>query len=626
VFAWAVAICATHAAAQSPSEKGEDCRDDITEAAGYKFREVKVKARYLPDLRHPLPAPGTTYSPATVTTIVQDVSQALTNEALREAEEGQTEHQLLNTVTVGRGKLSDSFGFGLKFVTSCAKPIEEAECRKSLGDANSQCVDVIIHAFSIRVNTADPISNLVNLPRSNRPSFLSKVPGPLLAFNPRLGVDHDRAFGPAASFDTSTNLLDLSNNLRSLPLQPRRTRLDFRSSGRRSLDGPFYETLSRLSFSHSFASALERLGLELDFEADHYPEGQADYLKNAMRIGGNVSFRTSSTLFEAVSLNARYRWSSNRLNTQAPLLPEAAKENSFEGNALLDGRLWKGTSRLALWIEANSPDRVADNYQRAAAMWGYQREFIVVPNQTIGVEVVVGGGRTWGQVPQYARFYGGNWARNFLYEAKDAPVLSGFPRGPLIRSFGSGRALADDGIRGGATSYWHVNLNVNVPVPQWSSPIVPNISISLPKKDAQGKVVLDENQEPVMVDTPLRVILKNQGQSSRKVLERLFVKEGMDVAEAQAKARRELKSINSILGFMADQANIYSVKPLFMFDAARLHTPGALNNRTKLAAGGGIQFTLVIAKFEAGYVRTLRPLPGDDKGNFVMRLFFQNMF
>lgn len=629
-FAIGVLLCltlsTTLAGAQSHSEKGEDCRDDITEAAGFKFRAVKVKARYLPDLRHPLPTPGTTYSPAIVTTIVQDVSQALTDEALRENEEGQTEHQLLNTVTVGRGRVSDAFGFGIKFVTSCAKKVDESECKKSLGDANSQCVDVDIHAFSVRVNTADPISNLINVPRSNRPSFLSKVPGPLLAFNPKLGIEHDRGFGPSVSFDTSTNLLDLSRNLRSLPLHSKKTRLDFRSTGRRSLDGPFYETVSKLALSHSFADALERLALEIDFEADHYPAGQGDLLQNAVRIGGNVRLRTNSTLFEAISLNARYRWSSNRLNSQTPLLSEAASENSFEGNALLDGRLWKGTSRLAFWVEGNSPNRGDENYQRAAAVWGYQKEFILVPNQTIGIEVLTGGGRTWGNIPQYARFYGGNWTKNFLYEAKDAPVLTVFPRGPLIRSFGSGRAIAGQSLREGATSYWHFNLNVNIPVPKWSSPIVPDISISLPKKDAQGRIILDENQEPVMEDRPLRVILKNQGESSRRVLERLFVKDGLSVAKAEAKARRELKSINSILGFMADQANIYSFKPLFMFDAARLHSPDAINNRTKFAIGGGLQFTLVIAKFEAGYMRTLRPLPGDDKGNVVLRLFFQNLF
>jgi hypothetical protein len=180
LFALQISLCvifglalAGNARAQTGdhTEKGEGCRDDIAEADGFKFRAVKVKARYLPDLRHPLPQPGDPYSPVTVTTMVQDVSQALTDEAMRESVEGQTEHALLNTVTVGKGKLSDGFGFGIKFVTSCAKPVPPADCEKALGAGNPQCVDVAIHAFSVRINTADPISNLMNIPRSNRPSF-----------------------------------------------------------------------------------------------------------------------------------------------------------------------------------------------------------------------------------------------------------------------------------------------------------------------------------------------------------------------------------------------------------------------------------------------------------------------
>jgi len=619
VFAAAVVLCAfAPAHAQSATEEGAGCREDITEADGFKIRKVKVKARYVPDLRHPVPAAGTGYSPALVTTLVEDVSEALTKEALRESEEGQTEHRLLNTVTVGRGKMADAFGFGLKLVTSCTTDVEESECRSALGDSNEKCVDVSIHAFSVRVNTGDPISNLINIPRSNRPTFLSKVPGPLLALNPRLGIEQDRAFGPTAAFELSSNLLDFARNIRSLPLHAGRTRFDIRSSGRRSLDNPFYETASKLSLSRSFAGVIEQLAFDTEFEANHQPQGAGEYLRNALKVGGSARLSTGFTPLQSVSIDGRYRRSSNRF------MKESVEEDSFEGSALVDGRLWKGISRLGVWVDVSSPDRIT-GYKRAAMLWGFAREFIVVPNQTIGVELLAGAGRTWGHTPEYARFYGGNWTKNFLYEAKDSPVLSAFPRGPIIRSFGSGRATAGAGASG-ATAYWNVNLNVAIPVPRWSSPIVPDIAISLPKKDAQGRVVRDDNGDPVMEDRPLRVILKNQGESSRRVLERLFVKEGMSLEDAQAKARRELRDINAILGFIADQANIYSFKPLIMFDAARLNSPEAIDNRTRFAIGGGVQFTIVIAKFEAGYMRTLSSLPGDNKGNVVLRLFFQNLF
>ena len=78
--------------------------------------------------------------------------------------------------------------------------------------------------------------------------------------------------------------------------------------------------------------------------------------------------------------------------------------------------------------------------------------------------------------------------------------------------------------------------------------------------------------------------------------------------------------------FIADQANIYSVKPLIMFDVARLKTDGALETQTKTGLGAGLQFTIVVAKFELGYVRSLNHLANESRGNFIARLVFQNLF
>ena len=606
------------------SESGGECKDDITAFDGYKFRSVKVRARYLPDLPHPLPSPGTTYSPETVTRIVKDVHRALTREANRETEAGETELKLLRTVTVGA---ESGMAIGVKLVTSCTKVVNAADCEGDLGKANSLCVDVTIHAVSVRVDTGNPLANLLNIPRSNRPSFLSKVPGPLLAFNPKLGLDHDAEFGPAGTFEISTNLLDIHRNLRSLPLKARRTRVDLEANGRRSLNGPFYNAASRLSISRSFPDTLSHVAIEAAFNADHHPRGENEYLRSVATVGADIKLRTKFDLLEDVAVNGTYRWSSNRFISQTSLPSEFTSENALAANAIFSGRLWHGVSRIGFWADANSPNRNRQNYHRIAALWGYQREFLLAPNQTIGLEALLGGGRAWGIVPQYARFYGGNSPANFLYEARDSPALRSFPVGPLLRSFGSGQsAVRSEPASVGGTSYWNLSLNVSIPVPGWSSPLVPNISLEIPSKDANGRAIVDADGDPVMEERPLRVILKNQGESSRKVLERIFRKEGLSIEEAQSKARRELKSINSILGFIADQANIYSIKPLFMFDVARLDAPAALNNQNRFAAGGGLQFTIVIAKFEAGYMRTLRPQPGDKRGKFVMRLVFQNLF
>ena len=610
--------------ARAQSEKGAGCQDTITANDGFKIRSVKVKARYLPDLSSPLPAAGTNYSPDLLLPILENVHEAIRKEANREDQEGETEHSLLKAVTLGKGKAEEKSKTGrtisLRFVTSCTKVIDASECKSALGEANSKCVDVTVHAFSLRVDTGNPLANLLNIPRSNQPSFLSQVPGPLLALNPKLGFSFDRKLGSSPAFEFATNLLDLSKNLKREPLRERRNRLDLEVSGEPSLNGSYYKTSSKLSLSRSISTAIDRLALEVGFTADQDPRSGNQYLRNAATVGGSLKLRTDVELFGDIALSARYRRSSNRLTSPTALGSEFATENAFEGTALLDGRLWKGVSRLAVWMDANSSNKNRDSYYRVATLWGYQKEFLLSHNQSVGVEALVGGGHAWGTVPQYARFYGGNSAKNFLYEAKESPVLTSFPVGPLLRSFGGGQATARNGLaRLGGTSYWNLNLDVSVPVPKWSSPLVPDITIEIPTG-------VDADGNPIMEDRRLGVILKNQGESSRKVLERIFVKEGLSQSEAQARSRQEVKSINSILGFIADEANIYSVKPLFMFDAARLDAPGTINNRTRFSFGAGVQFTVVIAKFEAGYMRTLNPLPGDSKGNFVTRLFFQNLF
>jgi|GEM_PF-3317388 len=619
-----VAACSEPAHAQS--EKGGKCRDDIT--TGFKIRSVSVGARYLPNLASPLPKPGTDYSPVLLTSLTQLVHQALDKEKFRENEAGETEHGLLNSVTVGKGEVQDQTpsggAIGLKLVTSCTKVVEAQECQAALGQAVTQCVDITFHAIALRVDSSNPIASLLNLPRSNRPSFLSNVPGPLLAFNPKIGVGYDRKLGPVGTFELTTNLLDLERNLKQEPLHASKTRLDLEAQGQRSLDGRYYRTSAKLSLSSTSSGMVERFGLDASFIGDHNALGENDYLKNAVRIAGQLNLTTNLDAIEDVSIHAGYRWSRNRFTSQTALASDFTSENSFEAGLLSDGRFLGGITRLAAWADANKPEGSRDGYGRFAALWGYQKEFLVAHNQTVGIETLLGFGRAWGTVPQYARFYGGNSARNFLYEAKSSPVVTSFPEGPILRSSGSGQATAGGPVSPGGTSFWHFNFTGTIPIPRWSSPLVPDISIAVPKRGPDGKIIMDADG-PVLEDRPLRVILKNQGETSRKVLERIFKKEGLSAEDAKAKAARELRSINSILGFMADQANIYSVKPMFMFDAARLSGVGG-SNKTRFALGGGMQFTIVIAKFEAGYMRSLNSFPGDKRGNFVMRLFFQNLF
>jgi len=622
-------------AQSSPSEKGQGCVDNIVGVGapgyqGHKILSVKIKVRYL---SVPVPPPGTPYSPETVTKLVEDVDKALKNERNREDVEGATEFKVLQAVSIGKGEMEGTTGSGpiVKFsaITSCVKPIERTTCQSALGQDNPNCVEITIRAISVRLDSNNVWSSILPLPRSNKPTILSEVPGPLLALNPKFGADYDRKFGAAETFAMSSNLLDLPQTLRSQPVKVSKTRLDLAAFGRKSQSEDFYNANTNLSWSRSLAGPFEKIAAETSFVADHMPLAEGDYLRNLFSAGASMRVQAGLGLLDKLTIGAAYRWSSNRFFFPGAPPSERASENGFQGRILADGHLGNAVTRLALWADVGSPDKGRDGYNRFAGILAIQKEVPIKPNQTIGFEAILGAGRARGDVPQYARFYGGNVQRNFLYEPADSPTLTAFPTGPLLRSFGSGQASAGatTSTPSGGTSYWHFNLNASIPIPAWSQPLVPDIVIEgIPKRDANGKVVLDENGEPVTESRPVRDLLKSQGESSRKVLQRIFVKQGLSQQEAAAKAARELKGVNSLLRFVADQANIFSVKPLFMFDAARIGAPGAINNQARYALGGGLQLTIVVAKFEAGYLRTVHRINGDPRGNFVMRLVFQNLF
>jgi hypothetical protein len=152
-----------------------------------------------------------------------------------------------------------------------------------------------------------------------------------------------------------------------------------------------------------------------------------------------------------------------------------------------------------------------------------------------------------------------------------------------------------------------------LPIPAWSRPLIPNEEVEI--------------EDPVTGEIQrrsLRQIIRNQAKSGETILRAIYQKQGMPNAEAQA--RREFRAINHALGFLTDRANLYAVKPLILFEAARLNLTGAPTDRTRIGLGAGLQFTVTIARFEAGYVFATRRAPGEQRGNFTLRLFFQNLF
>ncbi|MGH9942112.1 MAG: hypothetical protein ACRD9R_07130 [Pyrinomonadaceae bacterium] len=583
---------------------GQDarCRDDLTADAGYKVRSVRVEARggWTPQLSLPI-SPGDDYSPTRRAAAHRAVREALR----REREQLDFELESLGAVSV-------------LYVTSCVKVVPEGECPAAPAGGNSKCVDVVVEPFYIRLDTQSVGSNILPLPRSNRPTFYRQTPPALLALKPTFGAAYDREYGLSQTAGISPNLIELPRILKGAPVSQRNTELTFDVKGRKSLSETFYHAQTKLSLSHKRVGALvENVAAEGSFVADHQPLGEGKFYRNAFRAGVSLKLRPRRGLLNTLTAGASYRRSNNRffgIDGRA----ELATEDAFEARALLEGRAAGGFARAGLWFDSGSPEKPFDSYRRLVGVVGYQKEIAVKTNQTVGVEATLGAGRSWGRVvPRYARFYGGNWLGNFLYDGADSPALRSLPRGPLIRSFGVGQAVVAGSPSGrgssGGDSFWHVNANLTIPIPALSRPLIPAENV-FEDEDGPGGTLKD--------------ILKGQVRTAESfiITELKQRQPELSEQEAQARARKIIDEIRPAVAFIADQANIYSIKPLLMIDAARIESRGFPDNKTRLAFGGGLQLTIVVAKFEAGYIRTVRRVEGDPRGNFVMRLVFQNLF
>jgi hypothetical protein len=461
--------------------------------------------------------------------------------------------------------------------------------------------------------------------------------------------------------------------------------------GRKSLNKDYYDTATALELSRTMpTNLLQRFAVDAQFDASRLPQGAADFLRNAVSVGAGADLHLVKGPIQLVSLGARYRWSRNRFTgVTGSIPPETSTENGFEARAAIDGVIKQGLFRTAVWFDRATLDHARGSYTRAAILAGYGKD-IPIPHrkdysrkitvdgndcyaiyaqdpikseQTIGFEVLAGAGRASTATPEYARFYGGSELGSFLYDDLSSPDLSRAPFGPILRASKLTQAgvFAGDGPQRGGTSYWHANVNLSIPVPRLSYPLIPQdwVTTKVVRPDDPENLAGIPAGQRVCVN--LRQMIKNAVRVSGKEL--LIAQLSRDklseqqkdalrlqglpdlTAQRQAELRAALdayaknkitaaEQVNELFGreifpitdFIADHANFFAIKPLLMFDVGRNRLRGAIDDRTRIDAGGGLQIDLVLARIEFGYVAALRPLPGDGRGNFVARLFMKRFF
>ncbi len=468
-------------------------------------------------------------------------------------------------------------------------------------DEVAHTVNLVFRPLRVHVSLAKIGDNVLPIPRSAAATRYEGVPPALLALQPVLGVTYDRAFGTAIAGGIHNDLLTLPDTLGGrLPVRARPDHLDATFNGSKSFES-YYRANAGITYAYRrVGMTLQEMSFGGLYDGTKEPLAGRKHVENSGGAQAGATFRIAA--HTRMTFGSGYDHASETLEDDSNRVRTTTEvqRNRLIAESLLP-RPIGGFLRAAVWEDNGWSDQAAGFHQRLVGRIGYAREMAIAPNQTIGLELIAGGGRLWGDAPDSRRFFGGNSPGQFLYDNVADDSLLKLPAGPMIRSFGQGEAVGNaPGAARGGDGFWHVNANLTFPIPVWSFPLIPS-------------------------EEEVRNRLKNGiNVSGRNILISTLKNQGMSREDAIAEADRTLDEIRPATEFIIDEANLYSVKPLLMFDAGGLSGGGG--SPTWLAAGGGLQLTVVTAKFELGYMHTLSGPTNGDRGNFFVRLVFRNLF
>jgi hypothetical protein len=472
----------------------------------------------------------------------------------------------------------------------------------------NDAVTVTLRPFHLSLPLDDIGGRVLPIPRGLSAKAAAIDAGsPFLPAN--LAFSNDRVLGTSVGgrwqFDFGSN--DARETRGAVP------HIQLRAGGLKSIDSSFYSGDAAIRVTRTQHSGLVRqLFGAAEATSSLEPRGSARYASSAW--GGSMGGALSLNANSRVVLDARYAHARHKYY-EAQSAPRWVTTDE-QGNRVVVETIPRGVLgffRAAVWQE-NLHAGGAGTSQRLVGRAGYAKEIPVGINQSVGVEIVAGAGQTWGNVEAGHRFFAGGSQGEFLYENASARSLTLPPDGPLLRSLGKaqgGFRQSASSVRGGSR-FWHANLNVSLPVPKWSRPLIPNEMTDLPGADGS----------PQTLKQILRAQVDRTGPNMLQST--LQATDGLTPDEAKRRANEIFDEIRPATHFVIDQANVFAVKPLLMFDAAELESsPG---RASWLAAGVGVQLTVVTAKFEAGYMRTLSGPTFGSRGNVFARLGFERLF
>lgn len=563
----------------------------FTAAMGYKVQSVQIVTRWaqkeLQQKVEALIGMGQLFDPAKVS-----LAQELVRSELIKTEE-QFDFQILKGST------------SVLYITSDVCVINSNGAAKE--------VAIVIHPYYLKIDLVNLGNNILPVPRSAKPSFYEQVPVILKATTPYITITNDRKYGAAIGINTLTDVLHIPG-IAKLNGGSKSLQVAVGFAARKSMSQPFYSIGSTVELIHPVYKENTigwNIGISNTESSQPLAEGKNERYSWRFRCGIQGGTRAAFIYKYAIGTGLRLIQSNRTLSTPNR---EQNDEKGFELYAMADGLPGKKFTRMGIWFDAGIPDDKNNfkNYQRLVTRVGYSI-FMGSGHNTAHLETVVGAGYTWGTPPPYGQYYAGNKYQNFLYDPISSVRNQSVVVGPLVRSLGEneGGLFAPAGNIVGGTAFWHINLNFSIPFSKWARALIPDVIIS---------------EEPRV--STLRSVLKAQSETAKNfIYDDLVANHNLpDNDETDTKAGKIVdKDIRPTLNYLADRANVFSIKPMLLFDIAGINDQ-LLNNKVWTAAGLGLQITIVIARLEAGYMHTISPAVDASKGNFFLRFVLQNFY
>ncbi len=552
--------------------------NQITRDINFYVRSVKIEGRWVPkSLQEKVES---------IVGVGKQYSRAATNDA----------RAIINTQLKQQQEIELTNG---KYVVSY---ITSDTCDVST-EANPNQVDVVFYPYYVQVDLINLGDNILPIPRVNTPTFSVGVPPAFLVTDPMFRVSNDRSYGLSLNLKTKTNLLDLSPDPQTDSTQ-KKDALNLNLDARRSLSQPFYNINVGFDYTRPDLTGKNTPNVAIAYSNQFIPLGEGTNWRERVQIEGGIHQKLDRSFIKTYAVGGSVRFSEN---SYTPSNSNFVKNSEAGLNvyAIGDSRIGDGFARFGMWFDGGFPSQ-GSSYQRLAAQGGYSTE-LGAGHDSVGLEVLAGSGYAWGNPPEYSRFFGGSSATDFLYEPLNSTRVKAFPLGPTLRSFGEQQAglRGSNGLVSGGNFYWNLNLKLAFPIAGWSQPLIPDIVI-----DDNGKTLSSK--------------LKSQVKGASNTLIEQFIEQGYSEDEAIAKTSAIFDNdITPTINYLADRANLYSIKPILLFDVAQISSDG-LGSKIWAGVGGGVQLNVVNARLETGYMQTIAPATDSSNGNFFLRFLFQD--